>query len=436
VFEGKKAFLADDRAFRIHRRIASAEGAYWAALSPDGHQCATWALGAKIVQVWDADDDLLLATLNAPNAGCLLFSPDGHWLLTGTPEEYIFWERASWKPLHTIPRGMNGGTGGKADFSSDGRLIALFVGRGEIEILDAITFAPLAVFESPDDENAVSDVTFSPDSTQLAVGTQGQEIRIWNLPLVRKQLASLKLDWSPSAPQPASINSAKPIKFVIAGSPASPAPDHLEEPQPKSKPTSLNFPPRDPACTPKQIDLSAYYNATLTSSWINSWWTNNNLASLPRGLRILDRIEFDIRGIVQLSCSHPDLAFDYPTEVTGIPVRQPCQTLHFLHSASWGYHRGGKIGEYVVRYQNGTELSVPLVYDQNTSGWWYSEPLLEPDTTVAWTGVNPFSAKFGKDLLLFHFRWENPRPEFEIDSITFRSAMTDCAPFLIAITAE
>jgi hypothetical protein len=35
----------------------------------------------------------------------------------------------------------------------------------------------------------------------------------------------------------------------------------------------------------------------------------NNLATLPRGLLTLDGIQFDIRGLVQLSCTHRDLGY-------------------------------------------------------------------------------------------------------------------------------
>jgi hypothetical protein len=32
--------------------------------------------------------------------------------------------------------------------------------------------------------------------------------------------------------------------------------------------------------------------------------------------------------------------------------------------------------------------------------------------------------------------WENPRPEIEVTTIDFVSAMSRCGPFLIALTAE
>jgi len=32
--------------------------------------------------------------------------------------------------------------------------------------------------------------------------------------------------------------------------------------------------------------------------------------------------------------------------------------------------------------------------------------------------------------------WQNPRTDLEIGSVDFVSSMTDCGPFLLAITAE
>jgi hypothetical protein len=61
---------------------------------------------------------------------------------------------------------------------------------------------------------------------------------------------------------------------------------------------------------------------------------------------------------------------------------------------------------------------------------------MNPGTTVGWRGANPMSQPNGKDTVLFHFRWENPRPKVAIASISFRSAMSRSAPFLLAITVE
>jgi hypothetical protein len=55
---------------------------------------------------------------------------------------------------------------------------------------------------------------------------------------------------------------------------------------------------------------------------------------------------------------------------------------------------------------------------------------------VAWTGDNEAAQSQGATLQLFKWTWANPRPEVKLESLDFVSAMTPCAPFIIAITAE
>jgi WD40 repeat protein len=171
IAANSKAYFLHAQSVRIERRITTPEGIYSAALSPDGHQCATWSLGSSVVEVWDADDGRRLTALAAPNGSGLCFSPEGRWLVTADGEEYVFWERTSWMRRHSIPRGMTV-SHGKLDFSPDGRMVALSVGRGNVALFDASTFTPLATFEAPE-EDAVSGIAFSPDGAQLAISTPG-----------------------------------------------------------------------------------------------------------------------------------------------------------------------------------------------------------------------------------------------------------------------
>ena len=73
-------------------------------------------------------------------------------------------------------------------------------------------------------------------------------------------------------------------------------------------PTSLSFHARDPDCQSNHIGLTRFYNVTLINSWsLNPDSQDNNLSNLPTGLQMFDGIDFDIRGIVYLAGSHPDL---------------------------------------------------------------------------------------------------------------------------------
>lgn len=425
-----KAYLIDSRSHRIERRITSTAGIFATALSPDGNLCATWSLGAGEVELWNAEDGTRLRALHAPNANQLAFSPDGRWLVTSSSDEFIFWETASWMKSAAFLR-TRGGARGPIEFSSDSQVVALGIGGSTVQLLDADHLTPLAIFEAPESD-PVSGISFSPDVTRMAVCSQGQQIRVWNLPLVRGRLGSMKLDFETALPrerthpnQPLQIVPVLPVKAT---------------PAKKVPVTASNFPPRDSRCSAKQIDLTRFYNAPLTNSWFNPWWVENDLATLPHGLQVFDGVTFDVRGLLQLSCNHPDLAIVYPEQIDGIPLGQTCRAIHFLHAVGWYARDDSAIGDYVVRYADGVEHTIPIVYGGNTWSWWEldgkSINLNHDTTTLAWRGRNPFSSRAGRDLLLFHFRWNNPRPDQPVASLTFRSRQTQCAPFLIAITAD
>jgi len=209
---------------------------------------------------------------------------------------------------------------------------------------------------------------------------------------------------------------------------------------PKTAP-ARSYPPRDPQAPPRLLDLSAFYNATLTETWHGrGGGPPNDLAELPTGLQTLAGIEFDVRGIVQLKGKAVSIT-NYPAQIKGIPVRQKCRHLYFLHSAGVGKiaDEGKEIGSYVIHYATSQmRLEVPIVYGQAMRDWHTQpdEPPPGPDLQVAWTGENENSKRAGQKIRLFLTTWTNVMPNLEIDSIDFVSAMANPGPFLIAITAD
>lgn len=189
-----QAWITDEGSGLTERQITPGRGAYSAALSPDGRLCATWGLGSIVVEVCTVEDGVRRAELAAAPSPCLFFSPDGRWLVTGSSEEYVFWELSSWKAAHSISRGATGGTHGRVAFNSDGTMVGLSIGRGAVELFDTSTMTSLATF-GPQEGSPVSWIAFSPDGTQLAISFQSPQIQLWNLPLVRQQLNALKLNW-------------------------------------------------------------------------------------------------------------------------------------------------------------------------------------------------------------------------------------------------
>ena len=94
----------------------------------------------------------------------------------------------------------------------------------------------------------------------------------------------------------------------------------------------------------------------------------------------------------------------------------------------------------MLHYADGETRPLDLVYGRDVRDWWYAPAKADAETTdrakVVWTGLNPVANEYGRRLRLYLNTRENPRPGVKITSSDFVSAMTDSAPFLIAVTVE
>jgi hypothetical protein len=207
-------------------------------------------------------------------------------------------------------------------------------------------------------------------------------------------------------------------------------------PGPVHSPSRSEFLPRDPKARPQLLDLTPSYNATLTNGW--QGFPGNHLARLPMGIQKLSGVEFDVRGVIQLNGT--ELPAEFPSKVTGIPVGQKCQRIHFLHALSFTYMTNTVQASYVLHYANGAVHTFPVVYGQHIADWWH-----EPKSTntprradIAWTGINEASEAYNMAISLYHTAWENPLKEVEITTMTFDAGMKQylSGPFVVAITLE
>jgi WD40 repeat protein len=174
------------------------------ALSPDGRWAATGTRKGDGTRVWEAATARPVRDLQEGDA-CVAFSPDGRWLVTGNGREYSFWDTASWpaRPDHKLPRRDTPGAPGPLAFSRDGRVLALTRTAREVALVDPATGQELAAL-APPDSGAISWLSFSPDGGRLAVATVDQVVYLWDLGLIRQQLAALNLDWDLAARPPES----------------------------------------------------------------------------------------------------------------------------------------------------------------------------------------------------------------------------------------
>ncbi len=209
------------------------------------------------------------------------------------------------------------------------------------------------------------------------------------------------------------------------------------------KPDVSKIPPRAPNVRPSLLDLSGKFNACLDQFWQPDSAADvpqqNHLGAMPRGQQHLGEADFDVRGVIQLSSRNAAAAgADLPKEVNGIRVGQKCRRLHFLHGTQWRVGEGTRIGSYVVHYAGGAQAALPIIYGQQVRDWWSSggEVYEAKAARVAWKGANEATQRRNASLRIFASPTDNPYPDQTIESVDFVSAMTDSAPFLIAITLE
>jgi WD40 repeat protein len=174
-------------------------GLAYAAISPDGRWVAstTWKAGPG--RVWEVATGQVKKTF--VTGANVAFSPDGRWLAESVAVNSIsLWHVGTWLPGPVIERQSGGGF----SFSPDSRLIASF-GGDYVELIDLNTRRHLATLASPPEAPpGVATVSFSPDGGQLVVGTSDPSVLLWDLRLVRRQLAELGLDWD-APPIPESV---------------------------------------------------------------------------------------------------------------------------------------------------------------------------------------------------------------------------------------
>ncbi|MDA1275125.1 MAG: AAA-like domain-containing protein [Verrucomicrobia bacterium] len=201
---------------------------------------------------------------------------------------------------------------------------------------------------------------------------------------------------------------------------------------PRPKPV---LPERDPSASASQVNLDGFYNASLTNSW-HDGDSSNHLGDLPIGLQELADVQFDVRGIVQLAGRHLWSA-GFPMDVKGIPVKRKAVRIHFLHATGWEEEDGTRIGSYVIHFEGGHRRWVPILYGQDVWNWWATPHpnVVEKGGTLAWSEEKS-DIRVDKIHMVFKSTWDNPLPDVPIESIDFDSALTDAAPFLIAITVD
>ncbi len=194
-------------------------GMWSVAISPDGQWVATGPWNGQLVRIWNAKTgehvlDLPGTDQIVNGRATLRFSPDGEWLVTGFVREYRFWKVSTWEPGLHIPRNHSGDIPGTMEFSPDSAVLAIDYDSHAIRLIECATGDQLATLETPHADTA-SPLCFSHDGTQLVVSTE-KSLHVWDLRLIRQQLAEIGLDWHQPTYAPADDPPpSEPIRVTV-----------------------------------------------------------------------------------------------------------------------------------------------------------------------------------------------------------------------------
>jgi WD40 repeat protein len=431
--------------------LAHEAGVRWADFSPDGKRVVTISTD-KTSRIWDARTGQMLTPplLHADEPywhESVRFSSDGQWIATAAGNVAQVWDAHTGQSA-TTPLKHNGRVN-SVKFSPDGKRLVTSCYDGAARIWDAATGHLLS--ESMRHGERVQYAEFSPDGRWVLTASSDNTAGFWEVPLAPLPIP----EWLPELAEAVAgqrihsqdMSTVVPVQELF----------ELKEKLSRSRGTSdyerwvkwfladsatRTLSPSSPVTGANQsiISLSGFYHGTLTNELHAV--SGNDLRALSPGIQTLAGVQFDLRGFVALSSSeykkaHP--ANTAPLQVTNIPVNLLVSRLHFLHGTGWKEPNGMVIGFYVLRYADGQTAYLPLVYGRDLRDWWNETPGKNAPALrdiVAWSGENVAATKTGAVLQLYKFTCENPRPAVRIKSIDFVSAMTKCAPFLIAITVE
>ncbi len=156
------------------------------AISPDGRWVVTSENEKRSVKVWDGKTGTLYRQLPG-SARHPVFSPDGRWLALGDPFGRLV-DAHTWEEVRTLP--------GLATFTADSRMMAVSSGTSLLHLMEVETGREICRLEDPN--GVIFPMAFTPDGGQLITSDIVRGIRVWDLALLRRELAKRELDWDAS----------------------------------------------------------------------------------------------------------------------------------------------------------------------------------------------------------------------------------------------
>jgi WD40 repeat protein/tetratricopeptide (TPR) repeat protein len=415
------------RTFSGHRDSVEQAG-----LSPDGTKVVTscWDGTAKL---WDATTGNEIRTLSG-HTQCVdwaEFSPDGTKVVTAGYDGTVrLWDVETGQQI----RSFSGHSGPvhAARFSRDGKKLLTASTDQTAKLWNVETGEEIRTFSGH--STVVWSCAFSPDETKIATGgSYEMTAKVWDL-ATGKEIRTFaghegnvdQVAFSPDGTKLATACHDKVLRLWEVGPAAAPVTAEAAAPA--------------PAVAVRReaeifINLAPHFNAPMTSFHDKP----GDDLTIAQGEHQLEGVHFWVgKGIIWLRGARREDQ-NLPEKVEGIRAGLKCKKLHFLHATCWSQPEGTQIGSYTIHYEDGSTAELALMYGANIRNWWvHGEP--RPDISqgkIAWKGRNERAWSLtGLLVQLYTAAWENPHPDKLVTTIDFTSLSTECAPWLVAVTAE
>ena len=120
----------------------------------------------------------------------------------------------------------------------------------------------------------------------------------------------------------------------------------------------------------------------------------------------------------------------FPKAIKGMKINLFAEKIYFLHTMGWGAPKNTTVMTYIIRYDNDTEVKIPIRSGFEISSWWGDNII--PNARIAVESSNPFASKINMQC----FAWRNPFPERKVKELDIISACGEGVPAIVAISVQ
>lgn len=188
-------------------------GASSVAISRDARWLATGTWKGRGVKVWNIPERRLEHEFTNMATATVEFSENGRWSATGS-RSFQVWDTVTWREVYQVERPDPDTEWSWMTFSPDSRLLAVVLDNRDVRLVEAATGQVLANLEAPDRPRLMR-LRFTPDSAKLVALQNDRGLQVWDLRILRAELAAMGLDWDappyPPESHPTSTNQRRVV---------------------------------------------------------------------------------------------------------------------------------------------------------------------------------------------------------------------------------